>query len=163
MNAFVKKEMRLLLPGFLAGLPLVLLTWRQPEWGASSYSEKMAGLCLLFGAVLVLVMGTFGREFSSGTFSMLLSQPVSRIRIWGTKILILAAMTISLWAIWFAIRFVYHPSVNSAGKPARYRDFHVAVHTRALFGRALVGAVVQASDGGILVHGPASGGDLGRH
>ena len=86
MNAFIKKEIRLLLPSWLIVLSLaVLLPW---FWTDSDSSFDMAPLFLFFGVIL-LGVDSFGREFNLGTFQSLLSQPIERRRIWRIKIAIL--------------------------------------------------------------------------
>ena len=83
MNAFVKKEIRLLLPVWVAVLVLeVALPWIGTEQGEGI---MMAPVFFFFGMIL-LAVDPFGREFSLGTFSSLMSQPMERRQIWRTKI-----------------------------------------------------------------------------
>ncbi|HSH17680.1 MAG TPA: hypothetical protein VLD18_16690, partial [Verrucomicrobiae bacterium] len=59
---------------------------------------------LLFaGAAIPLVtaLGAFGREFAAGTFSSMLALPVSRGRLWGTKVLVLASALASFFCLWW--------------------------------------------------------------
>ena len=108
MNALVKKEIRLLLPSFLACLLMALTFWLVPaDKGAMSGSlsflaRSMAIFPNLFCPVMLVMMtlGMFGREFSLGTFSMLLSQPIPRARIWWTKSLLLAVAVLLVWFVW---------------------------------------------------------------
>jgi len=95
MNALVKKEIRLLAPGFIAGLLMVGAIWLLPEGIGLN-----AGVWLFLCAMLMMALGAFGREFSAGTFPMLLAQPVSRIRIWRTKTGLLAVMMALAWVAW---------------------------------------------------------------
>ena len=90
MNPLVKKEIRLLLPSFLLGLALAFSVWLIPARSVAGVREGLAGLPFLCcPAVLVMMMlASFGHEFSAGTFSLLLSQPVPRLRIWRIKTLI---------------------------------------------------------------------------
>jgi ABC-type transport system involved in multi-copper enzyme maturation permease subunit len=86
MNAFVKKEIRLLLPVCVAVLVLeVALPWIGSEQGEGI---MMAPVFFFFGMIL-LAVDSFGREFSLGTFSSLMSQPMERRQIWRTKITVL--------------------------------------------------------------------------
>ena len=86
MNAFVKKEIRLLLPVWVAVLVLeVALPWIGTEQGEVIV---MAPVFFFFGMIL-LAVDPFGREFSLGTFSSLMSQPMERRQIWRTKITVL--------------------------------------------------------------------------
>ena len=107
MNALVKKEIRLLLPGWLAGLLLALSVWLIPEMPEHSsltlrLGANLAVLFFLLGPVTVMLtaLKSFGGEFNSGTFSLLLAQPVSRTRLWWTKTLLLAGAILSLWLAW---------------------------------------------------------------
>ena len=84
MNAFVKKEIRLLLPGFLA-----VFCWKRCSRGFGRGRTRLLASCRLFFflGIIILAVDSFGREFSSGTFQLLLSQPVERKQIWRTKII----------------------------------------------------------------------------
>src|SRR5208282_4215430 len=48
---------------------------------------------VLFFGMIILAVDTFGRECSSGTFTLLMSQPVERRQIWQTKITVLFLMS----------------------------------------------------------------------
>src|ERR1035441_387240 len=104
MNALVKKEIRLLLPGFLASVLMTLAIWLLPNDldHRFGFAETLHILWFFSCPVLLAMMtlGTFGREFSSGTFSMLLAQPVPRARIWSAKVLPLAVMVALVWFVW---------------------------------------------------------------
>src|ERR1700677_3613895 len=100
MSALVKKEVRLLLPAWIAAMLLAVV----PAWisGAAwnmDYSVNQAqsgfwlqGLVPMIFALGVLSLGlsSFGQEFSLGTFTVLLSQPAERSRVWWTKLLVLS-------------------------------------------------------------------------
>jgi ABC-type transport system involved in multi-copper enzyme maturation permease subunit len=94
MNAFVKKEIRLLLPGWLTVLALVILSpWASPD----PESRFVLAVAALFIGMVMLGITSFGREFSQGTFPALLAQPVERRTIWRTKIGVLfSAVTLIL-------------------------------------------------------------------
>ena len=86
MNPLLKKEIRLLLPVWLAVLILeVALPWIGHDSGESI---MMSPVFFFFGIIL-LAVDTFGREFSLGTFSSLMAQPIERRQIWRTKISVL--------------------------------------------------------------------------
>jgi hypothetical protein len=100
MNPLVKKEIRLLLPAWIAAMLLAIA----PVWIFGSFGLHFFGSfglndytnftwvpdsCFAFGVIL-LGIASFGQEFSSGTFAILLSQPAERHRLWFVKILVLA-------------------------------------------------------------------------
>ena len=105
MNPLVKKEIRLLLPSWLAVLSLaVLLPW---FWKDSDATFAWMPLFTFFGMIL-LAVDSFGREFSLGTFQSLLSQPIERRQIWRIKITVLffaAALIMAAYFISYSILF----------------------------------------------------------
>ena len=105
MNALVRKEVRLLLPSFSIGLLLALSIWLFPENPSLGLDFDMSLGVLAFmvspAMLVMMTLGSFGRELSAGTFSFLLSQPVPRSRVWWTKTVILALATGILWAVWW--------------------------------------------------------------
>jgi ABC-type transport system involved in multi-copper enzyme maturation permease subunit len=109
MNPLVKKEIRLLLPAWIAAMVLVVfspwisvlvacLIYTSPdEWiaqGGLHFWLPLAAFGFLF-----LGLTSFGQEFSSGTFSTLLSQPMERGRLWQIKITTLALAFVSVWVV----------------------------------------------------------------
>ena len=126
MSALVKKEVRLLLPAWIAAMLLAVV----PAWisGAAwnmDYSVNQAqsgfwlqGLVPMIFALGVLSLGlsSFGQEFSLGTFTVLLSQPAERSRVWWTKLLVLSlafltvllAAVVSIWCQYFLYDYL-HP------------------------------------------------------
>ena len=107
MNALLKKEIRLLLPSWLAVLSLeVVLPWLwydvdvpidvMPFW----YIGVMP--FLFFLGMILLALDSFGREFSLGTFQSLLSQPIERRQIWRTKITVLLFAAALIFDAYFA-------------------------------------------------------------
>jgi len=99
MNPFLKKEIRSLLPSFLAVLVLAAtMPWffNDPDfaWG-------FLPVLLFFGMIMVGV-DCFGREFHAGTFPLLLAQPVERKRLWRTKLGVLAAAAVLIFIGYFA-------------------------------------------------------------
>jgi ABC-type transport system involved in multi-copper enzyme maturation permease subunit len=98
MNALVKKEIRLVLPGWLA---VLLLETVQPWfWNDPDFTFEMIAVIFFFG-INILAVDSFGREFSLGTFSSLLAQPVERGRIWRTKITVLLFAAALIFAAYF--------------------------------------------------------------
>jgi hypothetical protein len=106
MSALVRKEIRLILPFW--GIAIFLAV--APAWIAprgSSVSGMDPSLFWAFGFGMVLLgMAPFGQEFSLGTFSSLLAQPVERQRIWRTKtLLIMVAMLLVFIAFMVSVHF----------------------------------------------------------
>jgi ABC-type transport system involved in multi-copper enzyme maturation permease subunit len=98
MSALVKKEIRLLLPAWIAAMLLAIVpVWI--VWPGSDFIYDGPGPSYNLGAavfapfgfgVLLLALTPFGQELSLGTFSMLLAQPASRRRLWLVKTSLLA-------------------------------------------------------------------------
>jgi ABC-type transport system involved in multi-copper enzyme maturation permease subunit len=111
MNALVKKEIRLLLPSFLAVLALaILIPWFSLKDPDVSY--VWMPICIFFGSVL-LGVDSFGREFSLGTFSGLMSQPMERRKIWRTKITVLFTAAILIFIAYFiSSDFLFHHALT---------------------------------------------------
>jgi len=86
MTPLLKKEIRLLLPAWLAVLCLeVGQPWITKDQGLAI---SFAPVFFFFGMVL-LAVDSFGREFSLGTFSGMMSLPVDRRQLWQTKLRVL--------------------------------------------------------------------------
>lgn len=110
MSPLIKKEIRLLLPAWTVAMLLVIIpamlmaaAWMvhleyQPVDELYMMSTYLVPLLFALG-VLPLGLASFGQEFSSGTFAILLSQPAERLRIWRTKINILALAFLSVWLV----------------------------------------------------------------
>ena len=130
MNALVKKEIRLLLPSLLASLLMALAFWLVQKNTTSGLGQIPAIFPLLFCPVMLVMMtlGTFGREFSLGTFPMLLAQPIPRARIWWTKTLLLAGAVVLLWFVWC------YSCIASEFVDSKLRDLELFT---ALFGLAM--------------------------
>ena len=99
MNALVRKEIRLLMPAWIAALALVVvpesLVWLATRHKANPVPDP--ALFVLYGLGVVLIgLSSFGQEFNCGTFPLLLAQPVSRVRLWRVKVLTLAAAMLSV-------------------------------------------------------------------
>jgi ABC-type transport system involved in multi-copper enzyme maturation permease subunit len=140
MNPLVKKEIRLLLPGFLASLMMALAIWLVPQdLDSKSFFIKILVIFpFLFCPVMVTMMalGAFGREFSSGTFSMLMAQPVPRARIWSAKTLPLAVMVTLVWFVW-CISYMLHNPGNQATEDLQGMEICTAMFAVAIFSGGL--------------------------
>jgi ABC-type transport system involved in multi-copper enzyme maturation permease subunit len=140
MNPLLKKEIRLLLPSFLASLLMALAIWLVPEdLDHSSFFAKILIIFpFLFCPVMVVMMtlGAFGREFSSGTFSMLLAQPVPRARIWSAKTLPLAVMVTLVWFVWCISDILHNPG-NQSSDDLRDMEICTALFALAFFSGGL--------------------------
>jgi hypothetical protein len=103
MNPLVKKEIRLLLPGVATCCALGLANFFF-RFGPNGSLENGWCFALAFvfcgGVAVMLTLNSFGAEVSSGTFSNLLAQPISRQKIWDTKILLLALSLLFVGAFW---------------------------------------------------------------
>lgn len=129
MTPLIRKEIRLLLPGWIAAMILAIV----PAWIAGTawrlnYSVNVAqsgfwleGVTPVIFALGLLLLGLspFGQEFSQGTFTVLLSQPTERLRIWRTKIALAAAAFLIVWlaaivSIWcqYFLYDYFHPIPN---------------------------------------------------
>ncbi len=99
MNAFVAKELRLLLPAYVMALLLAVV----PVWTLPGSDQNAATLALypFWLGVSFLGLSCFGREFTLRTFPLLLVQPRERATIWRTKVSVLAAATGSVFLAWF--------------------------------------------------------------
>jgi len=99
MNALVKKEIRLLLPSWMVAMLLALV-----QAITRPYDFYIA--CLLFFGLTIMALTTFGRETSLNTFSLLLAQPAERIRIWQTKLSVLAVAFLTVFIVWLVCFFI---------------------------------------------------------
>jgi len=103
MNAFLKKEIRLLLPSFLIGCVMTVSTWLSPWRNHDAIRDILSLLPFVAcpAVVVMMVLNSFGVEISSGTFTNLLAQPISRLKIWETKISLLAVALLVVDILWF--------------------------------------------------------------
>ena len=105
MKTLIKKEIRLLLPAWIAAMLLAIVSCLFAILCAEYYYPNEPGrlsfLTTLTVAVGLLILGinSFGQELSCNTFSALLSQPMKRRRLWLVKIAILAAAFVSVWLV----------------------------------------------------------------
>jgi hypothetical protein len=118
MNALVKKEIRLLLPSWVVAMLLALV-----QVVTRPYDFYVA--CLLFFGLTIMALTTFGRESSLNTFSLLLAQPAERLRIWQTKITVLAIAFLIVFGVWllaFGLA-LKNPSVDASNREDSYNLF----------------------------------------
>ena len=118
MNALVKKEIRLLLPSFMAAVLLALI-----QAITRPYDFYVA--CLLFFGLTIMALTTIGRESSLNTFSLLLAQPAERTRIWQTKLSVLAGAFLIVLGVWlaaFGIAFI-NSHVDASDREISYNLF----------------------------------------
>lgn len=129
MSPLIKKEIRLLLPAWSVAMVLALIspliyTVSSPYAGSLDFFFR-----LLFSiAVLLLGISSFGQELNPGLFTVLLSQPVERRRLWNAKIATLIVAFILVWVaavVSFLVRFHIVSRYDTAGIGpwfwARYR------------------------------------------
>jgi ABC-type transport system involved in multi-copper enzyme maturation permease subunit len=103
MNPLVKKEIRLLLPSWIVAMLLAL----PPAFPRSQVDG--VPVLLLFVGLAMLALTSFGREASLNIFSSLLAQPMERMRIWRTKLSILAIAFLTVFGVWrLAIGFFFN-------------------------------------------------------
>ncbi len=112
MNAYLRKEIRLLLPSVCIAVVAALGVWLIPL-GSEAYLSVLQKLLVLLpivvcpGLVVMAGLDSFGREISCNTFSNLLAQPISRNQIWWTKVLLLAAALLIVFGAWW-FSFLLH-------------------------------------------------------
>jgi len=107
MSIVLRKELRLLLPAWIAALAAASM----PLWTGRNYQGATMPCFDL--AVLFLGMTPFGQEMSCGTFGLLLSQPEKRQRFWKIKAGLLALAMLSAWAVfvlcgWLSRQFFFY-------------------------------------------------------
>ena len=118
MNALVKKEIRLLLPSWTVAMLLALV-----QGITRPYDFYVASL-VFFGLTL-MALTTIGREASLNTFSSMVALPAERIRIWTTKLSVLAAAFLIVFLVWlaaFGIAFL-RSNVDTADRQDSYNLF----------------------------------------
>jgi len=119
MNALVKKEIRLLLPATGVAVLLALV-----QAITRPYDFYVA--CLLFFGLTIVALSSIGRETSLNTFSLLLAQPAERLRIWQTKLAVLAVaflIVFSVWLVAYGIAFFTSTHINSDDVENSYNLF----------------------------------------
>ncbi len=122
MSAYLRKEIRLLLPSICIALVAALGVWLIPDNNGESIST-LRKLTILFpvvvcpGLVVMAGLDSFGREISSNTFSNLLAQPISRNQIWWTKVFLLVVALLIVFGAWW-ISFLLHVPDFFRGMPS---------------------------------------------
>jgi hypothetical protein len=102
MSALVKKEIRLLLPAWIVAMLLALV-----QAITRPYDFYIASL--LFFGLTMLALSSIGREVSLNTFSTMLAHPTERLRIWQTKLSVLAVAFLTVLIVWlgaFGVAFI---------------------------------------------------------
>lgn len=136
MTVLLRKEIRSLFPAWIVTMGATsLIAFVRP----SIVPELMfvAGIgCLLLGIT------SFGSEFSQGTFSLLLAQPVPRKRIWWIKTITLGAALLSI-AIMGAVSSACIGLESVGFMPVEELTFP-AIFMLLLFGAAFAGGLFSA-------------------
>lgn len=102
MNALIRKEVRLILPAWLSAvglcvLPLMIAVFNRLDNPAQTYVEHVHfALYAIPISSALLGLSAFGREFSAGTFTLLLAQPRPRLEFWNAKLFVLAVAVLSV-------------------------------------------------------------------
>ncbi len=122
MNPFIKKEIRLLLPAFVIACALTLANLffqeRPDSWSNSIWFFASWVICP--AVAVMLALGTFGEEVSNGTFSMLLAQPISRLKIWQTKIGLLAGALSLVTLLWVGFFMLHADFISHETDASKY-------------------------------------------
>ena len=92
MQKRLLKEFRLLSPAWVVIAAVTLVPALLPGWRPSEFPV----FALVLGCPLIAAC-SFGPEFTQGTLSQLLAQPIDRRRIWFEKMLLLGAFLLPLW------------------------------------------------------------------
>jgi hypothetical protein len=124
MNTLLRKELRLLLPAWIAALVAATV----PLWSG----RFVLGLSVpCFGlAALFLGLTPFGQEMSCGTFGLLLSQPEKRQRFWRIKAGLLALALVSVWALFASCCWIDRLNL----KPWQFTDLDSFAHMAGVSG-----------------------------
>ena len=119
---------------------MALTIWLVPEDlnNRSFFVQILIIFPFLFCPVMVVMMtlGAFGREFSLGTFSMLMAQPVTRARIWWTKTLLLASAVLLVWFVW-CISYILHRPGYQVTRELQDMEIWAALFALAIFSGGL--------------------------
>lgn len=138
MTVLLRKEIRSLFPAWILTIvAAVLIAFVQPNGNGVPW-------LLLLVAIGSLLLGitSFGSEFSQGTFSLLLAQPIPRKRIWRTKTVTLGAALLSVAVMVLA---VFVCQFLGSGKNNQVGDVTMPViFTVLFFGAAFAGGLLSA-------------------
>jgi ABC-type Na+ efflux pump permease subunit len=116
MNAVVKKEIRLLFPSWCVAMLLAMV-----QAITRPYDFYIA--FLMFCGLAFMALTTLGREASLKTFSLLLAQPVERVRFWQVKLTVLVVAFLSVFATWLAAFWVAYTNMNALDQQNSYNLF----------------------------------------
>ncbi len=122
MSPQVKKEIRLLLPAWVLAMVLAIIhALFFSAIGPGSRTVDISGQApvLILGQLFVLgflLLGItcFGQEFGSGSFTLMLSQPVERRRIWAIKTFVLGVAFASILVLWAALVAILYFLANTS-------------------------------------------------
>jgi hypothetical protein len=132
MNLLIKKEIRLLLPSFAVCCAPALANFFfrfNPDGSLQGWWWFMLAFVFSGAMAVMLALNSFGVEISSGTFSNLLAQPVSRQKIWETKILLLAVSLLIVGVFWGGCGLV---RLKTIGRDLNFLDLCTGVGTFGL-------------------------------
>jgi hypothetical protein len=109
MNAQLLKEIRLLLPAWMAAVLLIVaaqsLLWLPKGDASHGIVPIDAGITAMAVALilglLLLAVSSFGNEFARHTFQMFLGQPIPRGQMWKQKVAVLGGSTVSVWLLFW--------------------------------------------------------------
>jgi hypothetical protein len=101
-NVRLKKELRALFWTWCAVMIAGALPVFFPH---SSYAAKLNVLSFFFGIPLLATL-SFGNEFYYRTFSLWLTQPVSRIQLWAEKMLVMCSAALSAGVVSGVVMFL---------------------------------------------------------
>ncbi len=131
MNQRLLKEARSLLPVWIVAQILVLIPVVS---GRNLFTE--IGFTFFALAIALIAVSTFGVEFDRNTMELLLSQPVSRLKVWGEKLamLALALSTVYVTASYWLFPLCTAPDLSPPGSLAQLYEFAFAFLLCALGG-----------------------------
>jgi hypothetical protein len=130
MSPLVKKEVHLLLPGFLIGVSVAFSNCLMPDFGPAT---PFRGVVVVFpflccpAMALMMALNSFGAEFSLGTFSNLMAQPVPRLQIWRIKISLLAGALFTVGSLWCLFFYLRYAPFKNPKNPQDFWDVFVCV------------------------------------
>lgn len=136
MTVLLRKEIRSLLPAWITTMAATALV--------AFVRPNLAPVLLFIVAIGCVLLGisSFGSEFSQGTFSVLLAQPIPRARIWWTKTITLGVALLSV-AITVFVALVFQ--FLQSGANFRVNDVEMpAIFTLLFFGAAFAGGLHSA-------------------
>ena len=116
MNTLIRKEVRLLLPAWLAAMGLCLLPFLIAALNSFDPAQTHVHFALYTIPIACAILGlaSFGREFSGGAFSLLLSQPRPRHEFWNAKLTVLGVAVLTVLMAIMLTTFPFLPSREAA-------------------------------------------------